>query len=254
MENNEILAKLKELLTKSVNYDRLLEETKIHHSELEKAKKRCPSAVADFDRNNMEKYIVSKIGQKPEKPAGLLKLAVPVYLAKKKEYEKSLEEYNVQYSYYQKKYYDAFAEKRKKLDEEEKAEIEQCIQVATAKFNVVKAELSSAEEEMNSDETVGPKLKNTAAISKLIEYFQEQRVDSLKEAINLYYDERHRLKLENYAREQKEILKEITESVEEAVEKAETAALRAEEAFDLAQSAMDRADEAYDLADTLDDD
>ncbi len=49
MENNEILAKLKELLTKSVNYDRLLEETKIHHSELEKAKKRCPSASRYFE-------------------------------------------------------------------------------------------------------------------------------------------------------------------------------------------------------------
>lgn len=254
MESNETLEKLKELLKKSVNYDRLLEESKTLYSELEKAKNRHPTAVAVFDRNNMEKYIASKIGGRPKKPAGLLKLAVPVYLAKKKEYEKVLKEYNTQHSYYQKKYYDAFAEKRKKLDEEEKAEIEQCIQTATVKFDAVKAELSAAEEKLNSDDTLGPKLRNTAVISKLIDYYQEQRVDSLKDAINLYYDEQHRLKLEHYAREQKEILKKVTESVEEAVEKAENAALRAEEAYDLAQSAMDRADEAYGLADTWDDD
>ena len=44
----------------------------------------------------------------------------------------------------------------------------------------------------NANDLLSNKLKEKEIIEQLIEYFADRRVDTLKEAVNLWYDEKHR--------------------------------------------------------------
>lgn len=99
--------------------------------------------------------------------------------------------------------------------------------------------------ELQANTLLSDKLKNEDAVLCLIEYFQDNRANSLEDAINLYFEEQHRSKLENFMQQQIQLTAEAAESARLAAESAREAAELAQEAIDRANEAYGRADDAY---------
>lgn len=114
------------------------------------------------------------------------------------------------------------------------------------------AECDAAKSALDNNDLLSDRLKKSDAVDAMISYFQDQRADTLKEAINLYHEELHRQELEKYAQmqlklteEAKEYARQAAECASEAAESASEVAESANEAISLAQKALDRAEEAY---------
>ena len=87
MDSEEILQALKELRKKINRFEIIKSELENNLAALNRAKARQPRAVGDFDSYNKDLYILDRIGQAPENPKGIVKLAIPVYRSKMKAYE-----------------------------------------------------------------------------------------------------------------------------------------------------------------------
>lgn len=219
--------------------------------QLSESKKVIPKSVENFDRNNRESYIRKQIGAEPIKPGGIVKLAVPKYIAQKKEYKKKLEEYNQRYCEMSKKYYIEFADTRNRLEINEKEKISKGIKQAESEKIKAQKEFEIANNELNSDTLLSEKLKEKEIISDLIEYFNEGRAETMKEAINIYYEEKHRRELETIAKEQARLTKEAREIALQAANDAKKASDRADEAYDRADEAYHKARDAYSKAEEV---
>lgn len=248
----EMVQNLQQLLDKITCVEMLKTELDQKQENLKQAHSRVPCAVENFDKENKEKFIVYRIGPAPAKPKGIIRLAVPLYKKKKRAFEEANKEYCDKYQQVEKEYYEKYANKRTKLESEETAEISYNIKKTEKEFEEVQYNYLIAVRNLNEDKTLSDKLKRIEVVTKLLEYFEEQRVDSYKEAINLYYEEEHRLKLENFANEQVRLTNEAkkyaldaAERASEAIDQAKKAMERADDAYDLADDAYDRADEAY---------
>lgn len=215
---------------------------------LRKAQSRYPSAVEVFDREHKSKYIADRIGDEPQKPAGIIKIVIPAYRAKMKAYEQEHARFLSQYNEAEKKYFAEFSDQRKKIESEEAAEIAFDIQAAEKQFRVTKAECDIARAALEADDLLSEKLQKVEIVDELITYFQDQRADSMKEAVNLYFEEQHRQRLEEYAREQVRLTQEAAEQARQAAESADEAAASAREAVDNFEKAMERANEAFEKA------
>lgn len=248
MDRNECIQVLKELLSQIKHFKAA--EKELHEAEesLTMLRKKPLSAVTNFDDTNKEQYIASRIGHAPDKPKGIIKLAFPMYLAKKKEYKKAYADYMIRYQETEKAYYIEFKDKREKLDSEEKASVAFEIQLAEQTVSKCKEKYQAAATTLNDNDTVSAKLKNEAIIVTLIEYFQDQRADSIKEAVNLYFEEEHRKRLEAFTEKQVQLTAEATEQARLAAISASEAAASAAEAILKADDAMTKANEAYDHA------
>ena len=100
MKNNKLVDELKELREKVCIYEESQAERNDLIEKLRKAEQREPHELIDFDRSKKQAFIEGKAGKPPKKPVKILKLAVPVYAAMIKEYEK-------EYSLYKSKCNDA---------------------------------------------------------------------------------------------------------------------------------------------------
>ena len=255
MEDKEIVQALQALHEKTRRYEQLEQELAIKRDVLHRARSRQPMAVYRFDETHKDSYIKERVGAAPEQPGGILKLAVPVYRAKKKEYEKKYAEYKMRYSRCEEDYYKEYAVERKKIEETERKEIDISIQSAEKSFEEGKEKLEKAKRELYEDSTLSANLKRQEIVAQLIQYFENGRVSSIKEAVNLYYEEEHRKKIEEFARKQlelteeaKEYARKAAESAREAAESASAAASTAQEAINRVDNALERANEAYSKA------
>ena len=226
MDSMEILQALKELRDKIHRFEIINSELENNLAALNRAKARQPRAVGDFDSYNKDLYIHDRIGQAPEKPKGIVKLAIPVYRSKMKVYEKEYAEYKARYNSCERDYYNEYAQKRHELEIEEKKAIENGIHQAEKSFESTKLRFSSAEKELHEDTVLNEKYKKLDIVDQLIGYFEDERVDSIPNALNLYYEDEHASCAES-----------ARSRAEEAYSRAEEAYSRAEEAYDQAQSA-----------------
>ena len=249
METNEAMSALKLLKDRIINCDSVKAEYEKASKRLKEAESQQPTAVNDFDRNHKQEYVISQIGEEPIEPKGIIKLAVPVYLSKKKAFEREYAEYRIKYKTCVSEYYEKYADQRSKLEAEERSKILCNIHIATQRYESAKEKYAAAKKELDADTTVSEKLKRVDVVDALIVYFQDQRADNLKEAINLYYEEEHRRRLEEFAQEQVRLTAEATELARQAAESAAEAASSADEAISEAERAMSRANEAYERAD-----
>ena len=248
LNNNEAISSLKQLRDRIIECAESKAEFDKAAEELKKAESRQPVAVNVFDQEHKQAYVISHIGEEPVKPKGIIKLAVPIYRAKKKAYEKEYEEYIAEYNKCISAYYEEYEEQRSKLQSEECSVIEYEIQAAAQQYDSAEENYKYHCQELDADLTVSEKLKKIEVVDALIGYFQDQRADNLKEAINLFYEEEHRRKLEEFAQEQVRLSAEAAEFARQAAESAEDAAQSAEEAISRVDSAMERANEAYERA------
>ena len=245
MDRNECVQVLKELLTQLERLSAVEKELQEAQESLSLLRKKPLSAVSDFDDAKKEEYIESRIGRAPDAPKGAIKLAVPMYLSKKKAYKKAYADYIIRHQEAEKAYYTEFKDIREKLESEEKASVAFEIQRAEQTLSGIKVDYQIAETSLNNNTIVSAKLKDKAIITTLIEYFRDQRVDNIKEAVNLYFEEEHRKRLEAFSEKQVQLTAEATEQARLAAISASEAAASAAEAILTADNAMAKANEAY---------
>ena len=135
MDRNECIWILKDLLAQIENFSSAASGLDDAKTKLNALRTKSPSAVRDFDSTKKKSFIESKAGHEPTKPKGAIKLAVPIYLSKKKAYEKEYADYMERYKKAEKEYYAEFKDAREKLESEEKAAIAFEIQLAEDALN-----------------------------------------------------------------------------------------------------------------------
>lgn len=218
-----------------------LEEAKEH---LKNLRTKPLVAKSNFDTTKKDAFIEERIGIAPKAPKGAIKLAVPLYISKKI-YEKEYAKYVTSYKKSEQEYYAEFKDVREKLESEEKSALAYKIQFAEENVSNANEAYQTAKAALSANGIISNKLKDADIIQTLIEYFQNQRVDTIKEAVNLYYEEEHRKRLEAFAKEQVRLTTEATKQARCAADSAEEAIRRVDEAMRKAEEAYDRANEAY---------
>ena len=241
MDRNIIIDRLQFLESNLMKASRLKHDISIIEESLIYEKKRTIIKVEKFDALHKEEFIKSKVGEKPIHPKKLLAVVVPVYLKKKREYETALEQYNIALNVANQEYYSVFQKERRDLIEQDNREREKAIHDLELKLECIKNEFEATITLINQDDILGRSLKNTSDIRLLIDIFDNKRADSIKEGVNVLFEDKHRKKMEELQAEQVRL-------TQEAKEAAESAADSAEEAIGIAKEALERADEAYSKA------
>ena len=87
MDSMNTKSRLKDLSTNLTAKFQLEKSILSFKLELQREKTRPATKVEQFDSENKEKFINSRVGKKPVAPNKSLAIFVPVYLKQKKEYE-----------------------------------------------------------------------------------------------------------------------------------------------------------------------
>lgn len=248
MENNEVLSALQLLNDRIQKENDTKAEAELAAEALRIARERQPVAVSDFDRRNKQAYVDSHIGREPVKPRGLGK----IFRSKMKAYEREFAEYKAKHDECVKAYYQEYAEKRRELESNEQSAIAHDINFAKWQYDLAVGRHKEARRELASDETLSENLKKMEIVDALITFVRDRRADSVKEAVNLYYEEGHRRRLEELAREQVRttsealsLAREATERADEAIQRVYEAMRRADAAYEKAEQACGEAQNAY---------
>ena len=241
MERNQIIDRLHALAANLNEKARLEQDISVLAKKLNYEKTRSIKKVEYFDSTHKADFITSKVGEKPVKPTKALAILVPVYLKKKKEYEAELEKYNSAVQSAEKEYYITFENERNALIESDNEEREMAIQDLSTRIEVSKSKLEEIVELIEKEAIIGPSLKNILDVQLLVEIFDNKRADTVKEAVNVLFEDKHRKRME-------ELQEEHVRLTQEAKDAAESAAESAKEAIKIAKEALERADEAYDKA------
>ena len=247
----------------------LIEAESVAECEYSSAKEQLKNAtdfykpkLAVFDDANKPGFIAEKIGEKPIAPHGLIKLALPVYLSKKKKYDEAKAFYDRAYPLAEAAYREKFNDERKALAEKDKTEQTEAIAIAQAAVERAKEKYDLASKALADDCTLNQKFKETEIVKQLIEFFEEGRVESLKEAINLWYDEKRKDEEEERAEEHRQELLELEQervrAAQAAEEYARKAAADAREAAEMAhlnyvQNLCNATNKSYDYDSDYDD-
>ncbi len=249
MDRNDELNALRLLRERIRAHDRARAETEQTAEKLRKAESRKPTAVDAFDRAHKETYVISQIGRAPLRPRETVE--VTVVDRTRKRFEKDFADYKKKYDRFSEAYYEDYAEQRRRLEEEERAQITEEVENSKQEYEEMLAREESAKQVLDADDTLGEDFKTLETVDVLIGYIQDRRADSVKEAMNLYFTEEHRRRLEELAKEQiriteeaKKIAREAAVSAEKAAKSALKAAQRADESVAAAKSAMEKAEEA----------
>lgn len=240
MEREETLAQLQTLLQEITDEKRTAKALQIASEKLSQAMAFESTRLEAFDDQYKYSYIVKRTGPEPEKPNVLLKL---IYQSK---YEAELAEYRARYDLAEHEYFKEYAEPRARLRAEDEAEKSTILQNAQTEYDEALRTHKSVEDALNANNFLIEKFKNKTTVSRFISYFEDQRVDTLKEAINLSFAEQERRHFEQLLEEQTELLKEIAENAETSATQATEAARRAKESLDAAKELIYRWDHAYD--------
>lgn len=219
---------------------------------LKTAQSYSPSRLATFDSTYKENFIRNEIGEKPKAPSKWNPLN---HTKKRKDaIQKSIADYEQKRTSAEAAYYKKYQEKRQSFKEQDRADKVSKIAIAQENLSSATSVLVSSQQDWESDTLLSSRLRNAHTIKKMLEFFEDGRVDNLKEAVNLYYDEvrkeeearlaaEHRQKIENMIADQ-------NSSIQHAVDLAETASEQVSDALQLAREALDRADAAYERAES----
>ncbi|MBR5048838.1 MAG: hypothetical protein IKX74_04285 [Erysipelotrichaceae bacterium] len=195
MKKNEDLSALQQLKDRFELVGQLKTETEEARKALKTAKALKPSALESFDAENLENFVTSRQGPQPVKPEAVIKLGAG-YRARMEEYRKAMEEYQQRDEQLRKEYYEHFQAQRHELEVKEKAEIAGAVDSAKKQLSTLQEKLAAARRQLEEDDTLSSRLKNLKTVNTLIGYFEDRRADSLKEAVNLLFEEQHRKKAE----------------------------------------------------------
>lgn len=250
MDRCQLIDRLKELEAASFNYEAALKNKERAKAELVLAESYNPSRLSTFDGLYKNKYVLEKIGEKP-KPLGKWN---PLNLSKKKREAvvASIEEYSKKKAKAEEEYYQLNEKQRRTLEKEDADDKANRISVAKEKFDFAEENLKKICLAWEYDKLLPERLRNTTTIRKILEFFEDGRVDTMKEAVNLYYDEIRKDEEARLASEHREkiesAIKQQNITLQEVVNKVDSVTFNVDEALRLAREAIDRADEAYSRA------
>lgn len=245
MQNNETLQQLNQLYNHLVLFNAEKIQLASAKQALSDARIKPLTSVSDYDKEHKAKYIIDRIGEEPVKPNKALVLAVPLFIKKKKEYEEKIDSYKKAYTIIENEYYQKHRKIREEIATKEKEEKENLINEAQNRFDEIYIRYEKYKSLVESCTLVSEKLKSEENIKTIIEYFEDGRADTIKEAINLLYEEKHRQRVEALTREQLELTQKISNTAQEALSTAEDALSAANDAMNLAREAYDLAENAY---------
>ena len=252
MDSIESIKKLNELLQIIKNYEYAENTYQNANKSLNKAKYNYQSKLSKFDNEHKDKFIADKIGMRPSKPHGAIKLAVPVYLIKKSKYQNDKENYNRMYPLAEAAYREKYAAERNRLADADRIEQANDIKDKEAKLAISKSELETAKIALDSIDFLSDKLKSKEIVVQLIDYFKDHRVDTLKEAVNLWFDEKRKNDEEEKAAIHRQKMLELEEERVRAAQSAEEYARRKyEEACLATEYARQAAANAQDAMDAV---
>ncbi|HFU4123217.1 TPA: hypothetical protein ACGO7R_001137 [Streptococcus suis] len=170
-----------------IEFEQVTRENEAAKLKVKEAKDYQPKRLAGFDDAYLTKFVVDRIGEAPT-PFGpldlrrLSKRAVAKRDAAIQRYNEKLEQVKQEYNHL---YHDKRQEFQR-LDQEEKTGKLSFAEEQLYKTSQVLAEVTRKVESVN---LLPPSLYSCHAIDRLITYFEDWRADTLKEAINLYFDE-----------------------------------------------------------------
>lgn len=250
MWKNNIRKQLDETLEVSLQYEEALKNVENATKAKTAAEEFVPSNLSSFDLMNQVQYIQNIVGEEPKRGSKWNPLNHTK--KKKEEVRVAFEDYERRVSKAKEQYYEEYKQKREELLSKDEYEKSQKMKEASELLASANEQKSKTEKSWRGNTLLSERLRHSQTITRLIEYFDDGRVDTLKEAINLYYDDIHKEKESQLAEEHRKRLEEIildqNDSIQHAINVAEHAQSTASEALELAQDAMDRADEAYEHA------
>jgi hypothetical protein len=252
MDKIETVESLKTLLQTIEAMDTAAQKKDSARKEKVNLKFNYPSKLDAFDRSHKSAFIISRIGKPPVKPHGIIKLAVPVYFAKKRQYEKDSVAYRKAFMDAEKSYEEFYYIQREDLSKQDVVEKEEKIKAKEVELSEVENAYAEAKQAVEQNDLLSEKLKTKDTVKALIGYFDDHRVDTLKEAINLWFDEKRKDEEEARAEAHRQEMKALEEERVRAAKAAEDYARQqyeeASNAAMYAQEAAEKAQEAVDIA------
>ena len=168
---------------------------------------------------------------------------------KREETERLRKEYFEKRTEAEKEYYQLNQKKRDGLKKEDEADKTNRINIAMSRVKQAEEDLSSISQVWERYTILPDKLRTTIVIKKLIIFFEEGRVENIKEAINLYYEEEWKEEQERLAAEHRRKMEKAIEEqnmkIQELARKIENIDSNVNRALDLANEAFYKAEEAF---------
>lgn len=219
MNRETIITELENFKEQIEAYEKALVEFEQAQKLFEDAQSYKARRVIEFDEKNFPEYIESKIGKKnPPKefanfdPRRLLKKSVTNRNSEIVNYNKKISELKRDFDL-------RYEENRKLLQKEDDREEAEKIQLAKKEMLLSKEVVEMELKRIESINLLPKSLVSSVVIDKIIKYFSDWRVDSMKEAINLYFDETWRQEFSNTIEERlKENNQLITRVSEDTIE------------------------------------
>lgn len=189
MDRSVIVSELEEFKKQVIIYEQVSTDYEQAKEKLEKAKQYVPQRLSEFDEKYFPEFVESKIGNRNQpKEFGFLD---PRRFSKKaiEKRNNEIDKHNKIMSELKRDFDLQYEKKRegfKKADEEEKA---LKVQSAEEEFLLKEKELKIELSKVESVNLLPKSMFSSVIIDRLMNYFSDWRVDSMKEAINLYFDE-----------------------------------------------------------------
>ena len=193
MDRSVIVSELEEFKKQVIIYEQVSTDYEQAKEKLEKAKQYVPQRLSEFDEKYFPEFVESKIGNRNQpKEFGFLD---PRRFSKKaiEKRNNEIDKHNKIMSELKRDFDLQYEKKRegfKKADEEEKA---LKVQSAEEEFLLKEKELKIELSKVESVNLLPKSMFSSVIIDRLMNYFSDWRVDSVKEAINLYYNEAWRI-------------------------------------------------------------
>ena len=241
---NEVYVQLKELLETIESYEQALMDELEYAQKYSEAQVYVPNRLSEFDKGNKELFIFSRAGEEPRfNSAGIFNSR-----KRKEEYEEARYEYALNKEAAEMEYLQVYREKRAELDRLDKEDKATRLQRAEEGLKSANEKVEQLNALFKEKQIVSDRLCKKEILKKMMTYFEDNRVDTLREAINLYYaedlQERQNALLEANLKGMRELLNAHDISIGVAVE-------RSERAFTLAHEALDEAERARNLVERV---
>lgn len=250
MDKRNLLSELKAIEKISIEYELALNEIEIAKKELKKAEAYTPSRLKKFDKQNKSKFIIQHIGKQPKSlgkwnPLRLSKKVRESVLEEKKQYfEKKIKSEEL--------YFKVNEKKRMELKQQDITDKTSRVSQAKINLNRCKEKLASIKPNWENITLLSERLRNSDTIKQMIIFVEDGRADTIKEVINLYFEETRKNEDAKLAEaHRKKIEAEIEKqnlSIQQMIEKLDSISMDVDDAVRISRESMQTAEEALQKA------
>lgn len=245
MDKQQLINNLNDLLSEIEKMEVLQNSERIAADNCSEVRNHYPFKKDAFDKEHKDSFILEKIGAEPVKPHGIIKIIVPMYIIQKNRYRVQVQNYDKLYKLAEQLYYETFSDELTELERTDKEEQAEAISKAERHHKECMDKLETCCENIKQNTLLDDSIKSKEIVTKLIDYLKIGRADNLKEAINLYFDERRKDEEEKRAELHRY---EMIELEKERVRAAQAAEMYQQMQYEESQRAADEAERAAEYA------